>query len=74
MLKIVLKQKIVRDLINKGFYKEDINIIINEFEFNDNSLIREKEYQKQKNKLSKKYSGAELEYRIKMNLLKKGFK
>lgn len=71
---IVLKQKIVQDLINKGFYKEDINIIINEFEFNDNSLIREKEYQKQKNKLSKKYSGAELEYRIKMNLLKKGFK
>lgn len=71
---IMLKQKIMQDLINKGFYKEDINIIINEFEFNDNSLIREKEYQKQKNKLSKKYSGEELEYHIKINMLKKGFK
>ena len=71
---LVLKQKIIQDLINKGFFKEDINIIINEFIFNDNSLVREKEYQKQRNKLSKKYSGEELEYRIKINMLKKGFK
>ena len=59
---------------NKGFYKEDINTIINEYEFNDNNLIKEKEYNKLKKKLSKKYSGEELEYRIKLGLLKKGFR
>ena len=64
----------MQDLQNKGFYKEHINIILNEFNFNDDQDIYEKEYQKQKKKLSRKYSGEELEYRIKINLLKKGFK
>ena len=71
---IMLKNKIVQELINRGFYKEDINLIINEFEFNDNELIKEKEYNKLKNKLSKKYNGEELEYRIKIGMLKKGYK
>ena len=71
---LILKQKLMQDLQNKGFYKEHINIILNEFNFNDDQDIYEKEYQKQKKKLSRKYSGEELEYRIKINLLKKGFK
>lgn len=71
---ISLKQKIYQELINKGFYKEDINMIICEFDFFDNKDIYEKEYLKQKNKLSKKYSGEELEYKIKIALYKKGFK
>lgn len=71
---IVLKQKLLEDLQHKGFFKEDINMIIAEFDFPDNNLIREKEYIKLKNKLSKKYSGEELEYRIKISLMKKGFK
>lgn len=71
---INLKQKIFTDLYNKGFNKEDINLIIDNIEFIDNSLIKEKEYNKLKTKLSKKYSGEELEYYIKMHMYKKGFK
>jgi len=70
----ILKQKIFNELQTKGFYKDDINLMINEFDFIDNDLIKEKEYNKIKNKLSKKYHGEELEYRIKIGLLKKGFK
>ncbi|MBE6156272.1 MAG: hypothetical protein E7161_00800 [Firmicutes bacterium] len=71
---IVLKQKVTQDLLTKGFYKEHINVIINEYDFTDNLKIYEKEYQKLLKKFSKKYSGEELEYRIKIGLLKKGFK
>lgn len=71
---LVLKQKLIQDLLNKGFYKEHINLIINGHEFKDNSEIYGKEYSKIKNKLSKKYNGEELEYRIKIALSKKGFK
>ena len=71
---LILKKKLMQDLQNKGFYKDHINTILNEFNFNDDQDIYEKEYQKQKKKLSRKYSGEELEYRIKINLLKKGFK
>lgn len=70
----LLKSKLVQDLYNKGYLKEDIDLIINEISFDDNSLIKEKEYNKLKNKLSKKYSGEELEYHIKMNMYKKGFR
>jgi len=70
----LLKQKLIKDLQIKGFNKIDINTIINEFEFIDDLEIKEKEYTKLKNKLSKKYNGEELEYRIKIGLMKKGFK
>lgn len=69
----VLKHKILEDLINRGFRKEDILSEIEKFEFIDNNNIYEKEYTKLKNKLSKKYSGEDLEFRIKMALIKKGF-
>lgn len=71
---LFLKKKIIDDLINKGFYKEDILLCLDNYEFNDDLNIYEKEYNKLKNKLSKKYSGEELEYHIKTNLFKKGFK
>lgn len=71
---IVLKQKIIQDLIARGFFKEDINLVITNYDFNDNNDIYEKEYEKLKNKLSHKYSGEELEYRIKIGLMKKGFR
>lgn len=71
---LILKQKIMQDLQNRGFYKEHINLIINEFDFNDDSDIYIKEYNKLKNKLSRKYSGDELDYKIKLGLMKKGFK
>lgn len=71
---LMLKQKVINDLQTKGFYKEQINIVINDFMFEDNKNIRDKEFNKIKNKLSKKYSGEELEYRLKIALMKKGFK
>lgn len=71
---MILKQKIIQDLVTKGFNKEDISACLNNYEFIDNESIKEKEYIKLKNKLSKKYSGEELEYRIKIGLIKKGYK
>lgn len=70
----MLKQKITQELFNKGFNKEDINSIIEEYGFSDNENIYEKEYEKLKNKLSTKYNGEELEYRIKIGMMKKGFR
>ncbi len=70
----MLKQKILQELIIKGFYKEDINLLLEEFIFEDDKVIYEKEYNKLKNKLIRKYSGEELEYQIKIHLYKKGFK
>lgn len=71
--KIFLEKKIKEDLFNKGFYKEDIDRVLNEFIIEEDKSIYEKEYTKLKNKLSKKYSNEELEYRIKISLYKKGF-
>ncbi len=69
-----LKQKIINDLYKRGFYKEDIINILSSYEIKDSDEIKNKEYEKLKIKLSKKYSGKELEERIKLGLLKKGFK
>lgn len=69
----VLKNKILISLVNKGFYKDDIvrcldNVVI------DDSLMYEKEYKKTYDKLSKKYNGKELEYKVKQKMYQKGFR
>ncbi len=71
---LVLKQKIIQDLHQRGFANKDINLVIANHDFQDNHLIYEKEYEKLKNKLAKKYSGSELEYQIKSKLYQKGFR
>lgn len=71
---MILKKKIISELISKGFINEQISLVIEEFSFNDNNYIKEKEYNKIKNKLSKKYNKEELEYHINIELKKKGFK
>ena len=70
---IILKNKILKSLIDKGFYKEDIVMCMNSFEFDDKEIY-EKEYKKLYDKLSKKYSGNDLEYKIKAKMYQKGFK
>ena len=70
----MLKLKIIKELKNKGFYSEQINLVINDFDFIDNKEIYNKEYNKLKNRLSKKYSGNDLEYQIKIKMYQKGFK
>ena len=69
----ILKQKIREYFINLGYKKDMIEEILSTITL-DNSESLNKEYQKQYNKLSKKYSGEELKYKIKNNLYQKGYK
>ena len=67
----VLRTKIFNDLMNLGYTKEYINIVLNDKNY-DNSDIYKKEYDKLLKKYSKKYSGNELDYRVKQALYQKG--
>lgn len=69
----VLKQKISLDLINNGFTKELIKEVISNLKIEENKSIKEKEYQKYYNKLSKKYNGKELEFKLKQKMYSLGF-
>lgn len=68
-----LKNKILNDLLNKGFTKEYIITILEKQKFDDSNIYK-KEYDKLYKKLSKKYSGNELEFKIKQKLYAKGFR
>ena len=68
----VLKQKILNDLINLGYDKNNILDIYEKFNINDNNLLK-KEYDKLYKKLSLKYSDKELYNKIKTKLYQKGF-
>lgn len=68
----LLKRKINIDLINQGFSKELISNVIKNHEFGDDKDIAKKEYEKLYKKLSLKYSGKELEYKIKQKMYQKG--
>ncbi len=67
-----LKKKIKIDLCNQGFFPNVVNQVLDNTNFGDDSIIREKEYQKIKARLSRKYSGMELEYKIRERLMQKG--
>ncbi len=69
----VLKQKILIYLINLGYDKKDILECLKDYNKDDSSLYI-KEYNKLYEKLRTKYSGKELEYKIKTRLYQKGFK
>ena len=68
-----LKEKISYDLSNLGFYKWMIEDVLHNSEFKDSTNILEKEYNKLKVKLSKKYDGSSLDYQIRIKLFQKGF-
>lgn len=68
-----LKEKILYDLSNQGYYKWMIEEVINNNDFSINDSLIEKEYNKVYNKLSKKYEGYELETKIISKLVSKGF-
>ena len=67
-----VKKKIISEMINKGYKKEDILDVLEKIEFNDKDIL-EKEYKKTYMSLSKKYSGFELNTRLKQRLISKGF-
>ena len=68
----MLKQKLLYELSNNGYDKDMILEIFDSFSSNDEDIAK-KEYDKLYNKLSKKYSGSELEIKIKQKMYKKGF-
>lgn len=70
--KRVLKQKTFQDLVNLGYHKEVVSSLLYLFDDMDDEEIYKKEYDKLYSKLSKKYSGTELEYCIKQKLYQKG--
>lgn len=69
----MLKNKIIIDLVNLGFNKEDIISELNKFEIDDKEAYNH-EYEKIKKSLEKKYSGDELKFKIREKLYRKGFR
>ncbi len=69
----LLKQKIILNLINLGYDRYLIIECLDNIDIDDSDLYQ-KEYEKIKEKLSKKYSGRELEFRINQKLYQKGFR
>ena len=68
-----LKQKIINNLISKGFSKEDIFAYLDTADIAVAEDIYNKEYNKLKTKLCRKYEGEQLEFEIKKRLKAKGF-
>lgn len=68
-----LRRKLATELVGQGFDRELVNRVINNTDFLDDSQIRDREYSKLEAKLSKKYSGKELEYKIREKMAPKGF-
>ena len=68
-----LKEMLVYDLSNMGYYKWMIEDIIHNTEFSSDSNILEKEYNKLYARLSRKFDGSSIDYQIRMKLLQKGF-
>ena len=68
-----LKIKINNDLGLEGFSKKLIDQVINDLKFASEDEIAKKEYEKLRKRLSRKYSGEELEIKIKQKMYQKGF-
>ncbi|MBR1417196.1 MAG: RecX family transcriptional regulator [Bacilli bacterium] len=68
-----LKEKLLYDLSNLGYKKEDIYSVISNYEIKDNNDILQKTYNSLYFKLSKKYSGKELNLQLLNKLMAKGF-
>lgn len=70
----VLRQKIMNDLLTLGYDAGLISAVLSPMEFTSTEDIAKKEYEKLYRRLSRKYSGKELEYKIKEKLYQKGLK
>lgn len=68
----VLKNKIINDLVSSGYDISLINKVISNYEFDNNLEIAKKEYEKLLKKYERKYSGRELDYKIREKLYQKG--
>lgn len=70
----VLKNKIITNLLNLGYDLDIVQMIISDYQFGNDIELAKKEYDKLYKKLSRKYSGEELKYKIKEKLYQKGLK
>lgn len=68
----VLRKKIANDLKNLGYDFSVIDEVLLQLEFGDTKDIAKKETDKLYRRLSRKYSGKELEFKIKEKLYQKG--
>lgn len=69
----IFKEQVINYLINLGYEKEDILRCLSNISFDEENIYK-KEYEKIYKKLSLKYSGKELEYKVKQKMYQKGFK
>ena len=69
---IVLKNKIISNVINLGYYTSIVKEEISKYNFRVDKDTYEREYNKIYKSLSRKYDGNELEYKIKQKLYQKG--
>ena len=67
------KNKMMVNLINLGYEKEMINDCLNSISLSNQDELKEIEKEKIRKKLEKKYSGIELERKIKEKLYQRGF-
>ena len=72
--KNMLIKKITNNLINLGYDINKYYDVINNINVNNEETIIKKEYNKIKKRYEKKYTGKELDFKIKNYLYKKGFK
>ena len=70
---IMLKAKLQQDLVNLGYDRSMVISILSSYNINDHDAYN-KELEKITNRLSKKYEGKELEFKIKEAMYRKGFK
>lgn len=70
---IILKRKIENYLSLQGYSKEVISVMLSEVILPNDKIIQEKEREKLYQRLKRKYSGKELEYKIKQKMYQKGF-
>ena len=68
----VLKKKIASDLVSLGYDIFLVQQLLLEYDFSIDSSLAKKEYDKLYRRLSRKYTGKELEYKIKEKLYQKG--
>lgn len=69
---VALKNKLSTYLVGLGYSKELVISEVNKIKVDDKALYK-KEYDKVYKQLSKKYSGKELDYKIKQKMYQKGF-
>ena len=70
---VMMKNKVENYFVNLGYSRGVISMVLSGITYDD-SNARDKEYDKLYKRYSKKYSGVELEYKIKQALYKNGYK